>query len=126
MQIRELVGGEVYATDPGTKLREAAAEMSLARVGSVAVESDGSLLGILTERDITRAVGEGADVDRDTVGDWMTGYPDTFSPDMEVEEAADWMLAADYRHLPVLEKGAIIGMVSIKDVLWAVTESAGS
>ena len=123
MQIKELVAGEVFSVGPEVTMRQAASAMIEARIGSVAVEADGTLLGILTERDVTRAVAEGADVENDPVSEWMTGYPDTFSPDMEVEEAADWMLAADYRHLPVIDRGSMIGMVSIKDVLWALTES---
>jgi CBS domain-containing protein len=53
----------------------------------------------------------------------MTALPDTFGPEMLVEDAADWMLATGYRHLPVVDEvGAVLGMVSIKDVLWAVTD----
>jgi CBS domain-containing protein len=47
-------------------------------------------------------------------------YPDSFSPEMDVREAAEWMLAAGYRHLPVVEERRLIGMASIKDILWAL------
>ena len=46
--------------------------------------------------------------------------PGLVSPEMSVREAADWMLAAGYRHLPVVEDGRLIGMASIKDILWAL------
>lgn len=52
----------------------------------------------------------------------MTEYPDSFSPDMEVADAADWMLAKGYRHLPIVDGEDLIGVVSIKDILWAVTD----
>ena len=126
MQIRELVGGETLFVDPNTSMRKAAQEMDLAGVGSVAVESDGTLEGILTERDVLHAVAKSADLDTDHVHDWMTDYPDAISPEMNVEEAANWMLATGYRHLPIVESGVVIGMVSIKDVLWAMTDSAKS
>jgi CBS domain-containing protein len=53
----------------------------------------------------------------------MTPEPDTVSADLNVEEAANWMLATGYRHLPVTsETGELIGVASIKDVLWALVE----
>jgi CBS domain-containing protein len=125
MRVRELVGGNVVWVAPFATLREAATVMISADVGSVAVEVDGALEGILTERDIMRAVVDDADLDRDPVSDWMTEYPDSFSPEMDVDEAANWMLATGYRHLPVVEGEAVLGVISIKDVLWAVTEPGG-
>jgi CBS domain-containing protein len=110
---------------PLATLREAATVMMSADIGSVAVEVDGALEGILTERDIMRAVVDDADLDRDPVSDWMTEYPDSFSPEMDVEEAANWMLATGYRHLPVVDGQVVLGVISIKDVLWAVTEPGG-
>jgi CBS domain-containing protein len=91
-------------------------------VGSLAVLHEGELEGILTERDILRAVAEGADLDTEFASEWMTPNPDTISAEFDVEEAADWMLATGYRHLPITdEDGALIGIASIKDVLWALT-----
>jgi CBS domain-containing protein len=91
-------------------------------VGSLAVEVDGALEGIFTERDLLDAVAGDADLDRARVEDWMTAYPDSIDPDMSVPEAADWMLASGYRHIPVVDASGILGMISIKDVLWAMTE----
>jgi CBS domain-containing protein len=99
--------------------------MASTDVGSVAVEVDGALEGILTERDILRAVAEDADLDRDSVSSWMTEYPDSFTPEMDVDEAANWMLATGYRHLPVVDGKTVLGVISIKDVLWAITEPGG-
>jgi len=124
MRVRELVGGEVIWVDPDTSLRKAAEVMRDTEIGSVAVEVDGALEGILTERDILTAVSSYADLDRDIVSNWMTDYPDSFGPEMAVEEAANWMLATGYRHLPVVDGANVLGVISIKDVLWAVTEKS--
>lgn len=124
MRVRELVGGEVIWVEPDTSLRKAAEVMRETEIGSVAVEVDGALEGILTERDILTAVASFADLDRDVVSNWMTDYPDSFGPEMAVDEAANWMLATGYRHLPVVDGNNVLGVISIKDVLWAVTESS--
>lgn len=122
MTIRELVGGEVVEIEATRTLREAIRLMTANQVGALAVQRDGRLAGIFTERDVLRACAEDADLDSVTVRDWMTSDPDSLDPDMNVEAAADWMLAAGYRHLPVLEGVDLVGMVSIKDILWALTE----
>ncbi len=123
MELRELLSGEVITVREDETVREGASAMNEAEVGSLAVvDEDGELAGIFTERDMIHAIAGEADLEGDPISRWMTDYPDSFSPDMEVQEAADWMLATGYRHLPVVENGAIIGMASIKDVLWAVTE----
>jgi CBS domain-containing protein len=122
MQIRELVGGEVVTIAPDEALIDGARRMDTTGVGSLAVVVDGALEGILTERDILRAAADNADFARDSVSAWMTEYPDSFTPEMSVSEAANWMLATGYRHLPVIDGGTLIGVISIKDVLWAMTE----
>lgn len=125
MIISELVGGEVVSLGPSATLRAAASAMSNKEVGSVAVVVDDALEGILTERDILNAVAIGVDCDEDQISSHMTFLPDTFGPELSVEDAADWMLATGYRHLPIVEvSGRVVGMVSIKDVLWALTDSA--
>jgi CBS domain-containing protein len=122
MTIRDLVAGDVIWVAPDATLRQAAELMVSSEVGSVAVEVDGALEGILTERDMLRAVAQGADLDLDAVSKWMTEYPDSFDPEMAIEEAAEWMLATGFRHLPVVDGGEVVGVISIKDVLWAVTD----
>lgn len=122
MNVRELVGGEVVWIGPSQTMREAVRVMAEAEVGALAVEVDGMLSGIVTERDVLRACADELDLDGTAVSECMTTYPDAFDPDMSVEEAADWLLAAGYRHLPVVDGRRVIGMVSIKDILWALTE----
>lgn len=120
MQLRELISGEVEAVSPNTTVAEAAHQMQHVGVGSLAVLADDEFNGIFTERDVLGVVAAGGDPEDELVAAWMTLYPDSFSPEMEVREAADWMLAAGYRHLPVVEDGRLVGMASIKDILWAL------
>lgn len=122
MTVRELIGGEIAWIEPSSSLRQAASKMYQANVGALAVESEESLQGIFTERDLLHACAENADLDIALVEDWMTPYPDAFGPEMSVGTAATWMLAAGYRHLPVVEGNKVIGVISIKDILWAMTE----
>ena len=125
MEVRELIGGEVVAVDPTETLGEAANRMMDANIGALAVVEEGELIGIFTERDLVAAAADAADFDVSAVRSWMTKDPDLLGPEMEVADAADWMLAAGYRHLPVMDGKAIIGVVSIKDVLWALTDPSG-
>lgn len=122
MELRELISGEVQTVSPISTVVEAASRMRELGVGSLAVMDDDEFSGIFTERDVLQVIAAGGDPAVETVAGWMTLYPDSFSPDMEVREVADWMLAAGYRHLPVVDEGArLIGMASIKDILWALT-----
>ncbi|HVR31286.1 MAG TPA: CBS domain-containing protein [Acidimicrobiia bacterium] len=120
MRVSELIGGPVYSCTAETGTRAAAKRMIADDVGSLAVVTDHSLVGIVTERDIVREFASGASGKR-TVGDIMTPNPDSLAPDIEVDEAANWMMGAGYRHLPVVDGDELVGMVSIKDVLWALT-----
>jgi len=121
MEVRNLVGDETVWIEPTNTMREATYLMASHDIGALPVEIDGDLVGILTERDVLNACAEGADFASSPVRTWMTPDPDTLEPDTSAEEAATWMLAAGYRHLPVLDGARVIGVVSIKDVLWALT-----
>lgn len=125
MEVRQLLSGEVLTVAADVSVRDAARSMDESGVGSLAIIDDDELAGILTERDVLRAVASGTDLGKEPVSEWMTDYPDAFSPDMQVRDAADWMLAKGYRHLPVVDNGSLVGMASIKDVLWAVTDPGG-
>jgi CBS domain-containing protein len=122
MNVRELVAGEAVWIGPSETMRHAAQLMMEREVGALAVEVDDALDGIVTERDVLRACADDLDFDVAKVSECMTAYPDAFDPDMSVEHAADWLLGAGYRHLPVVEERKVIGMVSIKDILWALMD----
>ncbi len=120
MQIRSLVGGTARLCGMTTSLEEAAQAMVAESTGSLGVIEGSALAGIITERDILRAAAKGVDLSNEHVADWMTPDPDTVGPEIPVDEVAEWMLAAGYRHLPVMEDGELLGIASIKDVLWAL------
>jgi CBS domain-containing protein len=122
MEVRDLLGGEAQTCSPTVTIVEAAARMTSEGVGSLGVGDSDALVGIVTERDVLRCVAADADPTEETVVRWMTPDPDSVEPDMTVDDAALWMVAAGYRHLPVVEAGRLLGIASIKDVLWAVTE----
>jgi CBS domain-containing protein len=108
---------------PGTTLAAAAKKMSGGRVGAALVLEDGALRGILTERDVLRAAGEGR-VEGSTVADWMTGDPETIEPTESTDMAATLMIHGGFRHLPVVEGGVVVGIVSIRDLMRVVLDDA--
>jgi len=103
-----------------TPLVEAAAAMTARRVGSALVLESGRLIGIVTERDVLRAVGSGEVGGR--VGDWMTHHPETVDADESTQQAAVVMIHGGFRHLPVIEDGTPCGIVSIRDLMRVVLE----
>lgn len=82
-----------------------------------------TLVGIVTERDVVRAVADGVDLASTTVRSRMASEPDVFSPDVDVFEAGEFLLESGYRHLPVVEDGNLLGVVSLRDLLGAVLAS---
>lgn len=125
MEVGSLVAGSVVSCSPSISLREAAKSMDATQIGSIAVMDREKLVGIFTERDLLHALADEADPDSEMLANWMTPSPDTVQNDIDVQEAADWMMATGHRHLPVIdEAGRLLGIVSIKDVLWAMTEPA--
>jgi CBS domain-containing protein len=122
VKLEALVGGSAEVVGPEATVDEAAAAMVELGVGAVAVVDGNKLVGIFTERDVMRAVAEEADLEEEAVGDWMTPAPDLFAPTVDVDEAAAWILETGYRHLPVMDNGELLGIVSIRDLLWAMVE----
>jgi CBS domain-containing protein len=92
-------------------------------LGSLAVVEGLRLLGLITERDIRRAVVNGTDLDS-PVSAVMSDDPDTFDPDLDVWDAASWIAESGYRHLPVVgDDGDLLGVVSIRDLLKALVDT---
>jgi CBS domain-containing protein len=120
--LESLVGGGAEVVGHEATLIDVARSMVKSGVGSVGVIDGHELVGILTERDILRAIAEDASIEEEMAKDWMTPAPDTFPPDVDVEEAAAWVLETGYRHLPVMADGELLGIASIRDLLWAMLE----
>lgn len=123
MQLHALVGGAAEVIGPEATLGEAAERMIDQNVGCLAVIDRREMVGIVTEHDVVEAVAGGADPDKSLISAWMTEAPDTVPPHLTVREAATWLLETGYRHLPVMDGGELLGVVSIKDVLWALVET---
>jgi CBS domain-containing protein len=97
-------------------LGEAASRMAERGVGAVVVLEGDTVAAILTERDVLKAVAAGQD-GRASVTDWMTRHPDTIEPGDTTDHAASLMIHGGFRHLPVVEEGKVVGIVSIRDLM---------
>jgi CBS domain-containing protein len=117
--VSEIMSRSLLTVDPATALTEAARQMDERAVGAVLVASDGRLVGILTERDVLRAVAAGL-TESASVSDWMTRDPETIEPSDRAGQAAAIMIHGGFRHLPVLDGGKAVGIVSIRDLVRVV------
>ena len=114
--LRDLIKRELLTVDPSDTIGEAAEKMHEQRIGWAIVSDYGRMIGILTERDILRAVAGRTHSSEARVREWMTPDPVTATPDTTPEEALTTMLDGNFRHLPVIEDGRPIGVVSIRHV----------
>lgn len=106
------------AVSPATPLSEVVAQIREANRGSVVVVDAGQVIGIFTERDLMTRVNHAGDGWKQTpVKDVMTESPVTIRPDQSVEDAMNLMVAGGYRHLPLVDGGDLVGLLSIRDVL---------
>jgi CBS domain-containing protein len=122
-QARGHMSRDLLSVGPSLPLTEVAKRMVAKDVGAVLVTEGKQLVGILTERDVLRAVARGID-ENTTVADWMTRDPETLEPDESTEHAAVLMIHGGFRHLPVTENDEVVGMLSIRDLMRVVLEDA--
>jgi CBS domain-containing protein len=123
----ELMTKEVLEVAPEDTLGQAAEAMVERGVGSAVVSDYGRLIGILTERDLLRAVAGRTHSSEARVREWMTADPVTATVSTDLAEAARTMLDQGFRHLPVVDDERAIGIVSIRDVVeWTVGDADGS
>jgi CBS domain-containing protein len=114
---------DLLTVEAGAAIVAVAQQMADRNVGAVLVQEDGRLAGIMTERDLMRAVGRGLRDDA-VVGECMTAHPDTIAPDDTIEHAAVLMIHGGYRHLPVVDGDEVVGVLSIRDLVPMLLEDS--
>ena len=113
--------GDVYAVDPDDTVLDALRVMAEHNVGAVLVMAGEALVGILSERDYARKMVLHGKASRDTlVREVMTGVVVSVSPEWTCDECMALMTERHVRHLPVVEDGRVVGVISIGDVVRAV------
>jgi len=123
LDIGPLINTAVVSIGPRHSVAEAARRMRAGNVGSAVVETEDGHPGIITERDLMRAMADGVDPEKATVEDYMTANAITASPSWSALEAASRMKAGGFRHLVVVdEDGRAEGILSIRDLVMSLIE----
>ncbi len=114
--VAEVMNKSVVTVDPTASIGEAAEKMIEAGVGAVVVMEDlARIVGIVTERDILRAVAQRARAAEAKVRQWMTESVITIEPETEIKDAAKMMFERNFRHLPVVNsEGRLMGIASLR------------
>ena len=116
MQVSEVMSKASITESPADTLRAAAGQMWKRQTGSLLVMEGEELLGIVTERDLMKAVASGADLDVTPVSAVMTRAVLTVTPETSLADAARHMATRWIRHLPVVVDAKVVGMVSQRDL----------
>jgi CBS domain-containing protein len=116
-QISAVMRRNYITVAPEDTLGEVAEQMVAVNTGSAVVKDFGRLIGIVTERDLLKAMAGRVHTSEARVREWMTPDPITTTPDQDAEEAAKVMLDNGFRHLPVVDSdGQVVGVVSLRQV----------
>jgi CBS domain-containing protein len=127
LKVKDLPPGPLLSVDPETTLAEVARQMRKDDSDAVAVMSEGRLVGIITERDLVRAIADGVDPQEARADLVMTADPATVDADDEVAIVAVKMMRLGVRHLPVVNKaGKPVGLVSARNLVAMLDESTRS
>ena len=119
--ILQVKGAGVWSVEPDTPVISALKVMHEKNIGALVVVRDNAVLGIISERDYARKLAlKGRSVDSATVQDLMTTGVITVTPDQSLDLCMDLMTAKRIRHLPVVDNGKLVGVISIGDVVKAV------
>lgn len=116
MQLADLMITDVLAIAPETTIAAAAQGMIDRETSAAVVVDEGALVGVISERDLMRAIPEGCPADT-PVSERMTRHVTTASPRTSVPEAMAIMIEGRFRHLPVVEEGRVRGIVSMRDLM---------
>jgi len=126
MQVGDVMKSAVKTTTPDQTFADVAKLLKDNAISSVVVLEGDRLAGIVTERDLVNLVADGLDPTAVKVADRMSTKLDTVEPRTDISEAAEHMARLRIRHLPVLDKGKLVGIISIRDLTnWAVEEITG-
>ncbi len=125
MTIRDILkekGSEVLTVDMDTSIPDTARVMMEKNIGALLVEDDGKLCGIVTERDVVRILGKtGCDLEGLRVADIMVKSENLFvaEADDQNDTVMAIMVQKNFRHMPIVDEGEIVGLISIRDVVRA-------
>jgi CBS domain-containing protein len=118
MKVQDVPPGRLLSVDPDTTLAEVARRMRVDNADSAAVMSGGRLVGIVTERDLVRAIADAVDPKQTRAAVVMTANPATVTADEDVAVVALKMMRLGIRHLPVLDAaGTPVGLISASDLV---------
>jgi len=117
MTLGDFMSRKVLSVAPEDTIGEAAQLMADANVGSSVVLEHGRLIGILTERDLLRAMAQRVHPSEARVREWMTAEPVAVSESTSADEAARLMVEHGFRHLPIVDGDRTLGVVSLRDVM---------
>jgi len=117
MQISDVYRPQLLTCQTADTLRAVAQKMTAEQVGAVALVDDAHIAGIIFERDVTRAVADGADTAAVAASQYASTQLMTATLNDDTHSVARLMLEGDVRHLPVIQDHQLIGMVSMRDLL---------
>lgn len=117
MTVGDLMARSMVTVDPRESLTGAAAQMRASRVGSLVVLAGGEITGIITERDLMRAIADGREPGATHVSQYMTQSPRTVEAKRQAAYAAALMVRHGVRHLPVTDGAQLVGFLSARDLL---------
>ena len=124
MNISEVMTEATVTDSEQDSLADAARKMWKQQTGSLlVVDEDEELIGIVTERDVLRAVATGLALDHASVAEVMTKEPVTVGPGTSLREAAKLMAEKWIRHLPVVDAGKVVGIISQRDLSGVLAEA---
>jgi CBS domain-containing protein len=126
MKVSQVPPGRLISVEPKTSLAQVAKKMRVDDGDAVAVMSEGRLLGIITERDLVKAIADGVDPQQTQAEVVMTVDPATVAADEEVAVVAVKMMTLGVRHLPVVDsEGSPVGLISARDLVAVLERGKG-